>query len=142
MHFLSDKISFSEKLCDTYRTLCRSSGNLVTCHECYRFEIAFFTLRRFLPCVPSGFFQGFPDASSSTSKIAGLHADLRNIYQTSPFVWITKIQKIFICGRLNLRVRAGWPWNINLQGAFLLQNISFTKLYFWNICFLRDFSSL
>ena len=138
----SDKISFSEKLHDTYGRPCRASGNLVTCRECCRFEIVFFTLRRFLACVPSSFFQGFPEASSSTSKIEGLHADLRNIAQTRQFVWITTIKKIFICRRFNLRVRAGWPWNIILQGAFLLQNINFTKLYFWNICFLRDFSPL
>ena len=120
----------------------KSPFYLVTCRECYWFEIELFTLKRFLPWVPSGFFQGFPGASSSTSKLAGLHADLRNIAQTRLFVWITIVQKIFICGRFNVRVRVGWPWNINLQGAFLLQNISFTKLYFWNIRFLLDLNSL
>ena len=40
-----------------------------------------FLLRRFLPCTPSYYFQGFPGAGSSTSKSAGLHVNLRNIAQ-------------------------------------------------------------
>ena len=62
----------------TYRMPCHASGHLVIYREWYRFERAFLTLRRFLPCTPSCCFQGFPGASSSTSKLAGLHADLQN----------------------------------------------------------------
>ena len=55
----------------------------------YGFDRAFFILRRFLPCTPSCCFQGFPGVG--TSKLAGLHADLRNIGPTWLFVWITAI---------------------------------------------------
>ena len=43
----------------TYRTLYHASGHLVICCECYGFERAIFTLRRFLPCTPSCFFKDF-----------------------------------------------------------------------------------
>ena len=51
------------------------------------------------------FFQGFPGAVSSTSKLAVLHADLRNIVPARLFVWITTINKRFICGRFYLRAK-------------------------------------
>ena len=47
-------------------------------------------------------FQGFPVANSSTSELAGLHVDLRNIAPAWLFVWVTIILKRFICGRFNL----------------------------------------
>ena len=43
----------------TYGTLCHANGHLVIYRECYGFERAFFTLRRFLPCIPSCFFKAF-----------------------------------------------------------------------------------
>ena len=56
-----------------------SLGNLLVIYRnCYGFERGFFTLRHFLLCTPSCCFQGFPGAGSSTPKLAGLHADLRN----------------------------------------------------------------
>ena len=62
----------------THRTPCHASGHLVIYRECYIFERVFFTLRHFLPNTPSCWFQGLPSAASSFSKLAGLHADLRN----------------------------------------------------------------
>ena len=88
----------------TYGTLYHSRGHLVIYRECYGFEIAFLTLKRFLPCTHSCFFQRFLCAGSSTSKLAGLHADLRNIVLAWLFVWITTIHKRNICGRFYLKV--------------------------------------
>ena len=80
---------------------------------------AFFTLRSFL------FFQSFLEAGSLTSKLAGLHADFRNIDPARLFVWITTIHKRFIFGRFYLRARVGQSRNINLHGKVVLWNISF-----------------
>ena len=65
----------------TYRRPCHASGHLVIYCECYGFERAFFTLKRFLLYTPSCWFQGLPGAGSLTLKLAGLHADLQNIAQ-------------------------------------------------------------
>ena len=70
----------------TYRIPCHVSGNLVIYRGCYVFEIAFFTLRRFLPYTPSCCFQDLPGTGSSTSKLAGIHADLQNIAPARLFV--------------------------------------------------------
>ena len=40
--------------------------------QCYGFERALFTSRRFLPYTPSCFYQRFHEASSSDLKVAGL----------------------------------------------------------------------
>ena len=77
----------------TYRVPCHPSGHLVIYCECYRFERAFFTLRRFLLYTPSCWFNASLRAGSSTSKVAGLHADLWNIAPARLFVWITTIHK-------------------------------------------------
>ena len=68
--------------------------------ECYGFERAFFTLKRFLPYTPSCWFPDLPRAGCSTSKLAGLHADLRNIAPAQLFVWITTIHKTVILAGL------------------------------------------
>ena len=52
----------------------------------------FFTLHSFL------LFQGFPGSGSSNTKLAGIHADLRNIALAQLFVSITAIRKKVICG--------------------------------------------
>ena len=70
----------------TYRTPCHVSGRLVIYRECYSFDRAFFTLRRFLPYTPSCCFQDFPGAGSWTSKLAGFHADLWNLAPVRLFV--------------------------------------------------------
>ena len=80
---------------------------------------SFFTWHSFL------LFQGFPGASSSTSKLAELQSDLRNIAPARLFVWITAIHKRYICGRFYLRARTGQSRNINLHEELVLQNISF-----------------
>ena len=59
-----------------WRMLCHACGHLVIYRESYGFERAFLTLRRFKPYTPSCWFQSFPGAGSSTSKLARLHADL------------------------------------------------------------------
>ena len=83
----------------TYRTTCHTSGHLVIYRECYGFERAFFTLRCFLPCTPSCYFQGLSGARSLTLKLPGFHADLRNIFSAQLFVSITTVQKMGYSGR-------------------------------------------
>ena len=70
----------------TYGTLCHTSGHLVIYRDFYGFERAVFTLRHFLPSTSACCFQVFPGAESSTSKLAGLHANLRNIVPARLFV--------------------------------------------------------
>ena len=55
------------------------------------------------------------------------------------FVWITAIHKRFIRGRFYLRVRAGWPRNINPHEAFVLRNTSFTETLFLKYPLLTGF---
>ena len=50
---------------DTYRTPCHVSCHLVIYRECYGFERALFTLRRFLPHNHSCWFQGWEAAVRS-----------------------------------------------------------------------------
>ena len=82
-----------------YRTTCHTSGHLVIYGECYGFERAFFTLKCFLPCTPSCYFQGVSGAGSLTLKLPGFHADLRNIFSAQLFVSITTVQKMGYSGR-------------------------------------------
>ena len=70
----------------TYRTLCHASGHLLIYCECYRFERVFFYFQAFFTLHFFLLFQGFPKAESSTSKLAGLHADLQNIAEVRLFV--------------------------------------------------------
>ena len=80
----------------TYRTPCRAIGHFdFLLSPCYLqdtmpcqwsssdftasatdFERAFFTLRRFLPCTPSCWFQGVPWDGSLTLKLVGFHIDI------------------------------------------------------------------
>ena len=104
----------------THRALCHASSHLVIYRKCYRFESIFYsqafsTLQSFL------LFQGFPGASSSTSKLAGLPTDLLNIAPTRLFVWITAIHRRFVCGRFYLRSMADQSQNINLHGELVLK---------------------
>ena len=72
----------------TYRMPCHATGHFVFGHcECYGFERVFFTLHSFLLVLRP------PQASSSTSKLAELHADLRNIALAKLIVWISTIHK-------------------------------------------------
>ena len=96
--------------------------------ECYGFESAFFTHRLFLLHTPSCCFQGLHGASSSPSKVAGLHADHRNIALARLFFRITAINKrdilvgsIYV-PRTSFEVRVPQPRNLRLTGfepAFL-----------------------
>ena len=79
----------------TYRTLCHTIGHqllhIQLCyHRCCRFERAFFYSQAFFyfTLLPA-FFKASPGASSSTSRLAGLHADLWNIVPAQLFAWIT-----------------------------------------------------
>ena len=87
----------------TYRMPCHASGHLVIYCECYGFERAFLALRRFFYRV-SRLSLG---ASTSTSKLVVLHADLQNIAPVQLFVWIITINKKGNSGRFYLRVMAG-----------------------------------
>ena len=69
----------------------------------------FFTLHSFQ------FFQGFPGAGSSTSKLAGLHAELLFKSQQST-------KDLYVVG---LRARAGQSQNTNRHRELVLWNISF-----------------
>ena len=61
--------------------------------ECYGFKRVFFYSQAFLPYTPSCCFQSLSGASSSTSKIAGLHDDYWNIALARLLHWITAIHK-------------------------------------------------
>ena len=97
----------------------------------------FFTPKVFFALHSLLLSHGFPRVRSSTSKIAGFHADLRNIAPVQLFVWITTIHKRFICYRFYLTVRAGWPQNTNLHETFVLK-----KLHLWIFHFLGELNSL
>ena len=94
----------------TYGVPCHAIGHQVlpthSLPRVLRIWESVFTLRHFLPCTPSCCFQGFYRTSSSTSKLAGLHADLWNIIPVRLFVWITAIHKRY-AGRFYLRARHG-----------------------------------
>ena len=70
--------------------------------ECYGFESAFFTHILFLLYTPSCCFQGLPGAGSSPSKVAGLHADHRNIADWPTIVLNHSIQQKRYTGRFYL----------------------------------------
>ena len=55
----------------TYRTLRHASGHLVIYWECYIFERALFYSQVCFTLYSFLLFQGFPGASSSTSKLVG-----------------------------------------------------------------------
>ena len=83
---------------------------------------AFLTLQSFL------LFSRLPWAGSSTSKLAGFHADLWNIALAQLFVWIIAIHKSSILvgsiyvPKASFEVRVLQPWNLPLTGlepAFL-----------------------
>ena len=86
-----------------------------------------FLLSSFFKLILFAAFQGLPGASSSISRLAGLHADLWNLVPAQLFAWITAIHKRFICGRFYWRVRLGQSWEINLHRELILQNINFSK---------------
>ena len=105
-----------------------------------------------------GFFKPSLRVGSSTSKLAGLHADIRNIAPIQLFVWIITIRKRFICGKFYLMARACQSQNISLHEEVVLQNIRLHgELVLWNnsltVClfhhrgtlntgFFRDLNSL
>ena len=92
------------------------------------------------------FFKASLGASSSTTTLGALHADLQNITPAQLLVWIPAIHKRFICGRFYLRARAGQSQNIKLYRELVLQNISFEILAsygIWTIFTISDhFTSL
>ena len=83
--------------CITYGTSCHARGHghfpPTLYRECYGFERAFFTLKPFLPYISSCCFQDLPGTGSSPSKVAGLHADHRNIALARLLFWNTAIHK-------------------------------------------------
>ena len=109
MHLLSDKNSFWRNSV-TYEKPCRWSlcflvspcylQDAMLCQwspsdlprvlqiwESIFYSQVFFTLHSFL------LFSRLPGTGSSTSKLAGFHADLQNIAAAWLFVWITTIRK-------------------------------------------------
>ena len=81
-----------------------------------------FTLRRFLPYSPCCWFQGFPGVSRSTWKLAGLHADHRNIVPARLLCRMTAIHKrgilvgsIYV-PKVSFEVRVPHPWTLSLIG--------------------------
>ena len=67
--------------------------------ECYGFERAFFTLRRFLPYTPSqylaqpAFIKASLGAGSFSLKAAGPTTEFRNIDPVDLFLWITQFSE-------------------------------------------------
>ena len=126
----------------TYWVLCHASVHLMIYRECYRFERAFFPLRRFFTLHSFLPFQGFPGAGSSTSKLPGVHTDLQNIAPARLFAWITAIHKSFTCARFYLKATNGQTRNINLHGKLVLRNISFeifASYRIWTLFAIRDY---
>ena len=117
----------------TYRTLCHASSHLVIYHDCYGFERALFTRKYFLPYNPSCWFQGFPGAGSSTSKLAELHVDLWNIVPVWLFVWITTIHKR---GMVQVLWVTGWPANEE-SASYGIQAFSTIGCMPEALCFIR-----
>ena len=104
----------------TYRMPCRASGHLVIYRKCYGFESVFLLSGVFdLTLLPASF-RASLGAGSSTSRLAGLPADLRNIAPAWLFVWITTTYKRGIDSR------------------FMVYGWSAT----WRICSSRDSNSL
>ena len=84
--------------CVTYGTSCHGRGhqhfppNLY--RECYGFQRAFFTLRHFFTLNFSLLLSRPPRANSSPSRVAGLHADHRNIDPVWLLCRMTAIRKV------------------------------------------------
>ena len=87
----------------TYRRVFHASGHLVIYRLCYRFEKAFFTLRRFLPSCPSCFL-GLPWGRLFNLKAS--RASCWSLKHSHGFVWIPTIHISFVCCLLYLKVRA------------------------------------
>ena len=83
------------------------SGTLFLCcyRKCYGYKRTFFTLRRFLPYFLSWFYQGFPGASSSALKVAGLSTEVWNTDLARLFLWIIEYSAKGITCRFYLYVR-------------------------------------
>ena len=81
----------------TYRTPCHASGHLVIYRECYGGVFC-------LTLLPASF-KAYLGAGNSTSRLAGLHNDLRNIAPDRLFVWITRIHKRDIHSRFTYGLR-------------------------------------
>ena len=131
--------------CVTYRTSCHAGSHRhfppTLYRECYGFEKALFTLRRFLPYTPSCCFQDLPGALSSPSRVAGLHAGHRNIALVRLLCWMTAIHKrVMLVGSIYLsktsfEVTAPEPWNLPLTGfepAFL-KVPWITSRFYWRL---------
>ena len=77
----------------TYRTPCHVSGHPWSTTSATNLRKRFVPSSVFyLALLPAGLKPSL-GAGSSTSKLAGFHADLRNIVQNRLFVWITTIHK-------------------------------------------------
>ena len=76
----------------TYRTPCHASSHLMTPNDTDMRERFLLSGFCYLALLPGGF-KASLGAGSSTSKLAGLHADLWNITPIKLFVWITAIHK-------------------------------------------------
>ena len=87
----------------TYRRVFHASGHLVIYRLCYRFEKAFFTLRRFLPSCPSCFL-GLPWGRLFNLKAS--RASCWSLKHSHGFAWIPTIHISFVCCLLYLKVRA------------------------------------
>ena len=109
----------------TYRTICHTSGHLVIYRECCGFERTFSTLRYFLPCTPSCFFE----ASLGSAAQPESYQDFMLIFETYslPDCLFESKQstKRFTCDRSYLRARASQSQNINLHRELVSWNISF-----------------
>ena len=78
----------------TYRTPCHASGHLVIYRECYRFQRAFFTLRRFFTLHSFLLISRHPWGLQFNLKVIRVSCwYFRNIAPAQLFVWITTIYK-------------------------------------------------
>ena len=83
--------------CVTYRTPSHAIGHQLLpttlYRECYGFERAFFTLRRFLPYTPSCWFQGFRGSRQFNLKVSRASCWSSRHSPGRLLVWITAIHK-------------------------------------------------
>ena len=118
----------------TYGTLCHAIAHQLLptqpCYrECYGFESAFFTFRRFLPCTPSCFFQGFPGSRQFNLKVSRALC-WSSKYSPGPTICLnhSNTQKIYT-GRFYLRAKAGQSRNINLYRELVLRSFEMFASY-------------
>ena len=117
-------------VCVTYGMVCHAISHQLLptqpCYrECYGLERAFFTIKHFLPCTPSCYFQGFLVCRQFNLKVNRASC-WSSKHSPGPTICLnhSNLRKIYM-GRLYLRVKTDQSRSINLYGKLVLGNICF-----------------